>query len=101
MKLYKNKLTNEIFGFELDRSQDHLITSDMIEYTIPEPTAEEISLKEQEQTSQEALAYILSTDWVITKISEAQLFNADAVSALLIKYADIISLREQARLKTL
>ena len=36
VKLYKNKLTGEIFGFELDGSQDYLITGDMEEYIKPQ-----------------------------------------------------------------
>ena len=35
MKLYKNKLTNEVFGFKLDGSQDYLIAEDMEEYVKP------------------------------------------------------------------
>lgn len=33
MKYYKNK-NKDVFGFELDGSQDHLITEDMIEFNI-------------------------------------------------------------------
>ena len=35
MKYYTNK-NKEIFGFELDGSQDHLITEDMIEISLEE-----------------------------------------------------------------
>ena len=45
----------------------------------------------------EAKSLLQSTDWVIAKIYETQLENADLVSGLLTKYADVIADRKQAR----
>lgn len=43
-------------------------------------------------------AYLRGTDWVISKITEAQIFDSDAaVEALKTKYADIIEARADAR----
>lgn len=68
MKHYINK-NKEIFGFELDGSQDHLITSDMTPITLAEIQALNLAKEEEyRQTTEyrinEATAYLKDTDWV-------------------------------------
>lgn len=68
MKHYINK-NKEIFGFELDGSQDHLITEDMAEISIEEIQAiNKAKEDEYKQTVEykiaEANAYLKDTDWV-------------------------------------
>ena len=70
MKYYKNK-NKEIFGFELNGSQDHLITEDMVEISIEEiesiNKAKENELKQSVQYKiNEASSYLKDTDWVNT-----------------------------------
>ena len=68
MKHYINK-NKEIFGFELDGSQDHLITPDMDEISLEEIEAIN-KAKEQEYKNSvefkinEANQYLKDTDWV-------------------------------------
>lgn len=47
----------------------------------------------------EAKGYLSETDWVVTKIQEAALFSEEDVEALKVKYADIITKRQEARAK--
>lgn len=54
MKLYKNQ-NNEIFAYELDGSQDHLISNNLISITQEE--ADQII---QDKTQAEQLAYVNS-----------------------------------------
>ena len=68
MKHYIDK-NNEIFGFELDGSQDHLITLDMVEISLEEIAelnkAKEDELKQSlEYKINEANQYLKDTDWV-------------------------------------
>lgn len=68
MKHYINK-NKEIFGFELDGSQDHLITKDMVEISIEEinkinKSKEDEYKATQEYEVQEANQYLKDTDWV-------------------------------------
>ena len=68
MKHYINK-NKEIFGFELDGSQDHLITSDMSPVTLEEiqaiNQAREVEVKQSlEYKINEANQYLKDTDWV-------------------------------------
>lgn len=79
MKHYINK-NKEIFGFELDDSQDHLITSDMIEISLEEiaelnkPTEAQL----QEQVNAEARAKLGSLDWkVIRELERLMLSGTD------------------------
>ena len=74
MKYYINK-NKEIFGFELDGSQDHLITEDMKEILIEEIQAINKAKEDEykntiEYKIQEAKAYLISTDWYITRFIE-------------------------------
>ena len=74
MKYYINK-NKEIFGFELDSSQDHLITSDMKEISLEEIKAINKAKEDEykntiEYKIQEAKAYLISTDWYITRFIE-------------------------------
>lgn len=68
MKYYINK-NKEIFGFESDGSQDHLITEDMVEISIEE--VEAINQAKEDEVKQsldykinEASQYLKDTDWV-------------------------------------
>ena len=68
MKHYINK-NKEIFGFELDGSQDHLITEDMKEISVEEiqaiNQAREVEVKQSlEYRINEASQYLKDTDWV-------------------------------------
>ena len=79
MKHYINK-NKEIFGFELDGSQDHLITSDMVEISLEEiaelnkPTEAHL----QEQLNAEARAKLNSLDWkVIRELERLMLTGTD------------------------
>ena len=79
MKHYINK-NKEIFGFELDGSQDHLITSDMVEISLEEiaelnkPTEAQL----QEQANAEARAKLNGLDWkVIRELERLMLIGTD------------------------
>lgn len=68
MKYYINK-NKEIFGFELDGSQDHLITEDMVKITIQEIEAINKAKEDEFKNSiefklLEASQYLKDTDWV-------------------------------------
>ena len=70
MKYYINK-NKEIFGFELDGSQDHLITKDMKEISIDEIQAINKAKEDEYKNSiedkiSEAKSYLLSTDYKMT-----------------------------------
>ena len=71
MKHYINK-NKEIFGFELDGSQDHLITPDMVEISLEEITElnKPTEAQLQEQANAEARAYLQSTDWYVSRFTE-------------------------------
>lgn len=79
MKHYINK-NKEIFGFELDGSQDHLITKDMVEISLEEiaelnkPTEAQL----QEQANAEARAKLNGLDWkVIRELERLMLAGTD------------------------
>ena len=70
MKHYINK-NKEIFGFELDGSQDNLITPDMVSIALEE--IQEINQAKEEEVKQsleykvqEAKLYLQSTDFKMT-----------------------------------
>lgn len=68
MKYYINT-NKEIFGFELDGSQDHLITDDMTPITLEEiqvinKTKEDEYKATIEYKINEANSYLKETDWV-------------------------------------
>lgn len=70
MKYYINE-NKEIFGFELDEPQDHLIAEDMVEITLEEiQTINQAKEDEHRQTAEykiaEAELYLRETDWVET-----------------------------------
>ena len=70
MKHYINK-NKEIFGFELDGSQDHLITKDMKEISLEEIEAIHKAKEDEYKASleyeiNEAKSYLLSTDYKMT-----------------------------------
>lgn len=79
MKHYINT-NKEIFGFELDGSQDYLITSDMVEISLEEiaelnkPTEEQL----QAQANAEAINLLSSSDWkVIRELERLMLTGTD------------------------
>ena len=79
MKHYINK-NKEIFGFELDGSQDNLITPDMVEISLEEiaelnkPTEAQL----QEQVNAQARAKLGSLDWkVIRELERLMLTGTD------------------------
>ncbi len=79
MKYYINT-NKEIFGFELDGSQDHLITKDMKEISLEEiaelnkPTEEQL----QAQANAEARAKLNLLDWkVIRELERLMLTGTD------------------------
>lgn len=68
MKHYINK-NKEIFGFEIDGSQDHLVTSDMTPIELVEIQAINQAKEDEYKASQEykineASSYLIQTDWV-------------------------------------
>lgn len=98
MKFYKD-INNEVFAYEEDGSQDHLIgdkvlmTAEEVELHINPPKTEEQIIAEKVI---EARGYLTSTDYIVTKIAEAQALNKDVASLLTI-YEDQLLKREEAR----
>lgn len=98
MKFYKD-INNEVFAYEEDGSQDHLIgdkvlmTIEEVELHINPPKTEEQIIAEKVI---EAKAYLATTDYIVTKIAEAQALNKDVASLLTI-YEDQLLKREEAR----
>ena len=79
MKLFKD-LTNNIWAFELDGSQDHLIQSDMISVSQEEANSirqskEEILFNDLPYTKKRALKYPPITDYLdgVVKGDQAQI----------------------------
>lgn len=60
------------------------------------PTQEELDKELTEQKIQEYKAYLANTDYIVTKIAEAQALNKDVASLLTI-YEDQLLKREEAR----
>lgn len=75
MKHYKDN-NGEVYAFEQDGSQDHLITQDMAELTQLEidtlhgRTPEQLAQKAIEEANAEARAYLSSTDWYVIRQQE-------------------------------
>ena len=103
MKYFKNT-NNEIFGFELDGSQDHLITDDMTPITLEEiqaiNQAKEDGLKATpEYKLQEATQYLKDTGWIWEKFNRNVVVLKDMTEEeFSLKYADIIAEQERNRL---
>ncbi len=79
MKYYINK-NKELFGFELDGSQDHLITDDMVEISLEEITElnKPTEAQLQEQANAEARAKLDGLDWkVIRELERLMLAGTD------------------------
>ena len=97
MKYYKQN--NEVFAYEEDGSQDHLI-GDKVLMTVEEVEAHINPPKTEEQIIAEkvieAKAYLASTDYIVTKIAEAQALGEDT-TLLLNKYAVELQQRKEAR----
>ena len=98
MKYYKD-INNKVFAYEDDGSQDHLIgdkvlmTAEEVELHINPPKTEEQILAEKVI---EYKAYLANTDYIVTKIAEAQALGEDTTS-LLSKYAVELQKRKEAR----
>ena len=74
MKYYVNK-NNEIFGFELDGSQDYLIMSDMVEISLEEVDSINKAKEDEYKNSiefklLEASQYLNSTDYYYPRFLE-------------------------------
>jgi hypothetical protein len=80
----------------------NLLPSDCVKITDEEAEAIRVSqlpiIDPQIAINQEALDYLVSTDWIVTKISECQLLNGD-VEALKTKYAIELLTRSEKRAK--
>lgn len=61
-----------------------------------EPTAEELAKREKLHTISEKKAYLRDTDYVVIKIAEAE--TKEEADAIREEYADVITLRKQARI---
>ena len=98
MKYYKD-INNEVFAYEEDGSQDHLIgdkilmTAEEVELHINPPKTEEKIIAEKVI---EYKAYLANTDYIVTKIAEAQALGEDT-APLLSKYAVELQQRKEAR----
>ena len=97
MKYYKQN--NEVFAYEEDGSQDHLIgdkvlmTSEEVELHINPPKTEEQIIAEK---IIEYKTYLANTDYIVTKIAEAQALGEDT-PPLLSKYQVQLQQRKEAR----
>lgn len=93
---------NEIFAYEEDGSQDHLIGNKR-QITLDEVQAivkakQEAEMNKPENKIKQAKSYLSATDWVIVKISEAvALGDTEKANELKTKYADILTKRQEAR----
>ena len=82
MKHYITK-NKEIFGFELDGSQDYLITPDMVEISLEEiaelnkPTEAQL----QEQANAEARAKLNGLDWKVIRELERLILTGTELNA--------------------
>lgn len=93
MKHYINK-NKDIFGFESDGSQDHLITEDMAEISLEEIKAINKAKEDEYKNSiefkiNEAKTYLQSTDYKMTVDYFASLTE--------IEQQELIRLRQNAR----
>ena len=100
MKYYKD-INNEVFAYEEDGSQDHLIgdkilmTAEEVEAHINPPKTEEQILAEKVA---EAKAYLASTDYVTAKYNdEVTVTGSMTKAAFLAKYSDVYAQRAEAR----
>ena len=99
MKYYKD-INNEVFAYEEDGSQDHLIgdkilmTAEEVELHINPPKTEEQIIAEKVI---EYKAYLANTDYIVTKIAEARALGEDT-APLLSKYAVELQQRKEARM---
>ena len=97
MKYYKQN--NEVFAYEEDGSQDHLI-GDKVLMTIEEVELHINPPKTEEQIIAEKVieykTYLANTDYIVTKIAEAQALGEDT-PPLLSKYQVQLQQRKEAR----
>ena len=103
MKYYINT-NKEIFGFELDGSQDPLITEDMVEISLEEIKSinetKELEYKSTpEYRIKEATQYLKDTGWIWEKFNRNVVVLKDMTEEeFSLKYADIIAEQERNRL---
>lgn len=98
MKYYKDN-QNNVYAYELDGSQDHLIgdkvamTADEVEAHLnPPKTPEQL----QAETNNEARDYLASTDWMMQRHADELL--AGAIPTLTAQQlADLLAARQAAR----
>ena len=91
---------NEIFAFEDDGTQDHLITEDMVALSDEELTElrKPTEAKILENKIIEAKAYLLATDYVTAKYNdEVTVTGSMTKAAFLAKYSDVYAQRAEAR----
>ena len=90
MLYYKDNQNNEVYAYEADGSQDHLIgdktamTAEEVELHINPPKTPE---QAQAEIKEVALIYLASTDWYVVRFSETGVAIPD----------DIIAKRQEAR----
>ena len=90
---------DKVYAYEEDGSQDYLIgdkvlmTAEEVELHINPPKTEEQIIAEKVI---EAKAYLANTDYIVTKIAEAQVLGEDTV-ILLSEYAIELQQRKEAR----
>lgn len=103
MKHYINK-NKEIFGFELDGSQDNLITEDMVEINLEEIEAINKAKEDEYKNSvefkiNEANQYLKDTGWIWEKFNRNVVVLKDMTEEeFSLKYEDIITEQERNRL---
>ena len=93
MKHYIDK-NKEIFAFELDGSQDHLITKDMVEISLEEIQALNTAKEEEYKNSvefkiNEAKQYLADTAWYVERLNDPS--SGKAIPE------DVLSKRAEAR----
>ena len=99
MNYFKNPESGEVFAYDDEQVVAGLadgktpMTAEEVEAHVnPQPTPEQV----KESINAEARAYLASTDYIVTKISEAMALGQDT-APLLAQCAEELKQREQAR----
>lgn len=94
--------------YKIENGQVHigsgtLVPDWFVEYSIydePQELTDALSKEQEKQDLEiklnEARAYLANTDYIVTKIAEAQALGGDT-TLLLSKYADVLTQRKEAR----